>query len=153
MLLSLSARSADENPDRVEVGNKVSIEYTLTLDDGSTVDSTVGQAVVYRHGASQILAGLESELTGLTLNETKQFTLPPERGYGLVNPQLREEVETSMIPEESRKAGAQIVSSDPQGNTTLIRVHEVKGDKIVLDLNHPLAGQTLHFDVKVIGIE
>jgi FKBP-type peptidyl-prolyl cis-trans isomerase 2 len=137
----------------IEDGNQVSIEYTLTLDDGSTADSNVGEdPLVYRQGASQILPALEEAMAGASVGESRQVTLPPERGYGVRNAELLREVETSLLPEGTAKKGTRLVSQDPDGNRRLVEVHEVKGDRTVLDLNHPLAGQTLHFDVKVVEI-
>ena len=83
----------------------------------------------------------------------KAVTLTPEDGYGVVRPELEVETETEKIPEDGRHAGAMLMSKGPDGRPVMVRVKEVKGDKVVLDLNHPLAGQTLHFDVKILGIE
>ena len=58
-----------------------------------------------------------------------------------------------MIPEQARVVGARLVGRDQAGNETMVRVHEVHTDRIVLDHNHPLAGENLHFDVKVISVE
>lgn len=153
-LPAVGSRAQDKEAVVIEDGRKVSLEYTLTLDDGTQADSNVGgEPLVYQQGAEQILPALEDELAGMAVNESKQVTLPPEKGYGEVNPELRQSVDADVIPEEARHAGAQLVSEDREGHRRLIRVHEVKDDKIVLDLNHPLAGQTLHFDVKVLAIE
>jgi FKBP-type peptidyl-prolyl cis-trans isomerase 2 len=153
-LLSLSASQAQEESLVIEDGRKVSIEYTLTLDDGSKADSNVGgEPLVYQQGAQQILPALEQELAGLEVNDTKEVSLPPERGYGLANPELRQEVDAELIPEEARTEGTTLVSQDQAGNRRIVRVDKVIEDRIVLDLNHPLAGETLHFEVKVLGIE
>ena len=71
----------------VEEGRTVSIEYTLVLEDGTTADSNVGKdPLVYRQGGSQILPALEQALLGLEVDDTKEVTLPPEKGYGVVDP-------------------------------------------------------------------
>jgi len=138
----------------IEDGRTVSVEYTLKLDNGATAESNVGQEpLVYEHGAQQILPAFEREVAGMEVDETREFVLPPEQGYGPVNPELRQEVEATLVPEEARREGAQLVSEDPSGNRHRVRVHEVRDDTVVLDLNHPLAGQSLHFQVKVVGIE
>lgn len=148
------AEGEDAGPKVVEQGSQVSIEYTLKLDDGSEADGNVGGApLVYRQGGSQILPALEAELAGLKVNETRHVTLTPEQGYGVSNPELFQEVELERIPEDARKVGARLVSEDTSGNRRLVRVHEVKDEKVVLDFNHPLAGETLHFDVKIVAIE
>lgn len=152
---SLSTASADEEkPKVIEDGSKVSVEYTLSLDDGTKADSNVGgEPLVYQQGSSQILPAFESEVAGMKVDEAKQFTLAPAEGYGEVDPSLRQAVDADLVPEEGRHEGAQLVSEDPSGNRRVIRVHEVKGDQVVLDMNHPLAGETLHFDVKILAIE
>jgi FKBP-type peptidyl-prolyl cis-trans isomerase SlyD len=153
LLLTVAAH-AEEKAGPIDDGSRVSIEYTLTLDDGSTADSNVGQEpLVYTQGQQQILPALEDALTGLKAGDTKQVTLSPEQGYGEVRPDLEREVNTKQIPEDGRHAGATLMSRGPQGQAMVVRVKEVKGDKTVLDLNHPLAGQTLHFDVKIVSVE
>ena len=138
----------------IEKGRTVSIEYTLKLDDGTTADSNVGEApLVYQHGAKQILPALQREVAGMEVDQTREFVLSPEEGYGPLNSKLRTEIQADRVPEEARRGGAQLVSTDPSGNRRIVRVHEVREDTIVLDLNHPLAGESLHFQVKVVAIE
>jgi FKBP-type peptidyl-prolyl cis-trans isomerase SlyD len=154
LLLTTAARAEEEKGGPIEAGSRVSIEYTLTLDDGSTADSNVGQEpLVYTQGQDQILPALEEALAGLKAGDTKKVNLSPEQGYGEVRSDLEREVEASRIPEDGRHAGATLMSRGPQGQAMVVRVKEVKGDTVVLDLNHPLAGQNLHFDVKVVGVE
>ena len=138
----------------VEEGRTVSIEYTLVLEDGTTADSNVGKdPLVYRQGGSQILPALEQALLGLEVDDTKEVTLPPEKSYGVVDPDAFQKVEATAIPEDGRRVGAQLVSEDEAGNRRLVKVHEIHDDWIVLDLNHPLAGRTLRFDLKILAIE
>ena len=138
----------------IEEGSRVSIEYTLTLDDGTTADTNVGdEPLVYSQGHQEILPALEEALVGLEVGSTKKVTLTAEEGYGLVEPDGFQEVEPDMVPEDARTVGTMLVASDPDGNEQPIRVHEVGEDKIVLDFNHPLAGQALKFDIKIVAIE
>ncbi|MGH0035527.1 MAG: FKBP-type peptidyl-prolyl cis-trans isomerase [Myxococcota bacterium] len=138
----------------IENGNKVSVEYTLRLDDGSEADTNVGgDPLVFRQGSSEVLPAFEAQLAGMQVDETKEFTLSAAEGYGEFDPELRQEVEAEVVPEDGRHVGAQLISEDPSGNRRLIRVHEVRGDNLVLDMNHPLAGESLHFDVKILAIE
>lgn len=156
LLLPLTnARAQDEEESPVvEEGRQVSIEYTLSLEDGTTADTNVGgEPLVYEQGKEQILPALEEELQGLHVNDSKQVTLPPEKAYGPVNPEAFQEVEAENIPEDAREEGAMLVARDSAGNERPVRVHSVEEDKVVLDLNHPLAGETLTFEVKVVGIE
>jgi FKBP-type peptidyl-prolyl cis-trans isomerase 2 len=123
----------------VEDGKQVSIEYTLKLEDGSTADSNV--------------PALEAQLAGLKVDDTTHVKLSAEDGYGPVNPEAFQEVDSGQIPEEARTVGSVLVASDGAGQQRPVRVHEVREDKIVLDLNHPLAGETLIFDVKIVAID
>lgn len=149
-----AARAEDPKPASVEKGRKVSVEYTLTLEDGTTADTNVGGApLVYEQGAQQILPALEEALAGMKVSESRKVTLPPEKGYGAVVPELVQEVDVQTIPEEARHAGAQLAAEDVDGNRHFALVREVREEKIVVDMNHPLAGKTLIFDVKVVGIE
>ena len=135
----------------IEDGSIVSIEYKLTLDDGTEVDTNVGkEPLVYTQGEGQIIAGLEKEMIGLALGDTKTVEVSAEDGYGDVKPEALREVESDQVPEDARKEGALLMA---EGHGAPIRVHEVREDKIVLDFNHPLAGQSLNFDVKVISVE
>jgi FKBP-type peptidyl-prolyl cis-trans isomerase 2 len=132
----------------------IGIEYTIKLEDGTTVDSNVGgEPMLYSPGGGMILPALEDALKGLEKGESKQVTLSPEQAYGDVRPELEREIPTDKIPEDGRHAGALLMSEGPDGQTALVRVKEVKDDVILLDLNHPLAGQALTFDVKVLSIE
>jgi FKBP-type peptidyl-prolyl cis-trans isomerase 2 len=138
----------------VEDGKQVSIEYTLKLDDGSTADSNVGgEPLQYEQGAGRILPALEAQLAGLKVDDTTHVKLSAEDGYGPVNPEAFQEVDSGQIPEEARTVGSVLVASDGAGQQRPVRVHEVGEDKIVLDLNHPLAGETLIFDVKIVAID
>jgi FKBP-type peptidyl-prolyl cis-trans isomerase 2 len=160
--LSLSAARAEEpaaapaaaaGPAAVEQGAKVSIEYTLTV-DGETADTNVGgEPLVFEQGAHQILPALEEAMAGMKVAESRKVTLAPDKGYGPVDERLRQEVDPQQIPEDARFAGAQLAAEDEAGNRHFARVHEVREDKIVVDMNHPLAGKTLSFDVKVLAID
>ena len=154
LLAGTASTAEDETPTKIGEGSKVSIEYTLKLDDGSTADSNVGGApLVYEQGKGQILPSLEKELVGLGVNDTKTLKLSPEQGYGAVDPAAIQKVPASVIPEEARKPGAQLMAQDSQGQQRPVRVKAVEGDQVVVDMNHPLAGQTLHFDIKILAIE
>ncbi len=138
----------------IEEGSTVSIEYTLTLDDGETADTNVGgEALVYSQGQQEILPALEEALIGLEVGDTKKVVLTAEEGYGLVDPDGFQDVEPDLVPEDARTVGTMLVASDPEGNQQPIRVHEVGEDNLVLDFNHPLAGQALNFDIKIVAVE
>jgi len=134
-------------------GRTVLIEYTLTLDDGKVVDTNVnGKPLEFVQGSEQILPALEQALEGVGVNERKQVTLPPEKAYGPVDPAARQKIPIEKIPQDSREVGARLVAQDSAGRKHQLKVHEIKGDEAILDMNHPLAGETLHFEVRVLEI-
>lgn len=137
----------------IQEGSIVSIEYTLTDDSGSVIDTNVGkEPLTYIQGAGQIVKGLERELNGLKIGDRKKVAVKPEDGYGIPSEKALQEVARERIPAEAQKAGATLMSKAPDGRAVQLRVHEVKEKTVVIDFNHPLAGKTLHFDVKVKDI-
>lgn len=140
--------------DVITDGKRVSLEYTLTLEDKTTVGSNVGQEpLVYTQGNHEIIPGLERQLVGLKAGESKRIEVSPAEGYGEIDPNRKQEVPKDRVPEEARKVGARLTGQGPDGHLLFARVAEVKDNTIVLDLNHPLAGKKLIFDVKVLKIE
>lgn len=138
----------------IGTGRTVAMEYTLKLEDGQTVDTNVGgKPLVFEMGKQQILPALEQALAGLTVNDRKSITLSPEQGYGVPDPKALKPVPLSQLPLKAHKVGARLVVEDPEKNTHLARVHQIENNIAVLDLNHPLVGQTLHFDVRILDIK
>lgn len=155
LFISSSALHAQEAK-VITQGSKVSLEYTLAIDSGETIDSNAGQdedPLVYTQGNNEIIPALEEELNGLAEGDEKQVTLPPEQAYGQVDPEAFQEVPLEQIPEDARQEGQLLIMQDQQGNKQQIRVSEVRDSTALLDLNHPLAGKTLHFDVKVLEVQ
>jgi FKBP-type peptidyl-prolyl cis-trans isomerase SlyD len=131
-------------------GRKVDIEYTLTLDDGSTVQTNVGgPPLSFVAGDGQIIPGLETALEGKAARERVKVKIAPEDAYGPTDPKKIQEVPLDKIPEDARKVGTLLSA---QGIDGPIRVAEVRPDVVVLDFNHPLAGKALTFDVLVLSI-
>lgn len=139
----------------VAEGKKVSLEYTLKLEDGSVKDSNVGQApLVFTQGSGQIIPGLERELVGLKIGDTKEVVVQPEDGYGLARREAIRELPLDEIPEEARHPGAELHGMDPaSGRPIKAIVVEVKEKTAMVDFNHELAGKILFFTVKVLDIE
>jgi len=133
-----------------DTGKTVGFEYTLKLEDGTVVESNVGgSAFEFVTGEGQILPKLEEALSELGTDDTCSVTLKPEDAYGPVKDDAFREVPMDQIPEPARRVGTQLKADGYNG---VIRVHEVRNESIVLDFNHPLAGQTLTFDVRVLAI-
>lgn len=148
-----TSQVADTKPTVAE-GKLVSLQYTLTLDDQSVVESNVGdKPLTYTHGSRQLVPGLEKALEGMTAGDTKQVTVAPVDGYGEADPKALQEVQKQLIPPDALKVGTRLQGKTPSGRTVYPLVAEVKDETVVLDFNHPLAGKTLHFDIKVLDVQ
>ncbi len=136
---------------KIEKGNVVGIDYSLHLGDGQVVDrSDPGDPLTYLHGEGQIVPGLESALEGLAVGDTKQVVVAPGEGYGDHDPRGVQEVpRTAFPPDFKPEVGMELTAQGPQGEPVPFSIREVKLESVVIDLNHPLAGKTLHFDVTV----
>jgi FKBP-type peptidyl-prolyl cis-trans isomerase SlyD len=135
-------------------GQKVRLEYTVFLEDGTQIDTNVGEdPLVFVIGEHKVFPALEQALMGLQVGDSHQVLLPAEDAYGPVVPDAFREVDLDAVPEPYRFEGAVLGIQDPQGGVFPIRVHKIKDQKVVLDFNHPLAGRSLRFDVKVVGVE
>ena len=129
----------------------VSIDFRLHLGDGEAVDeSEPGEPLVYLQGHEEIVPGLEKALEGKSKGDTLQVTVTADEGYGAYDPDGVEEVPRTEFPEGLElQAGGVLSATDPEGDEVDFFIKEVKGDTVVVDFNHPLAGKTLHFDVTV----
>jgi len=135
-------------------GAVVHLEFTLRDTSGTVLDDNRGRPpLVFTFGRGQVIPGLERALAGMRVGEQRRITVPPEEGYGAVDPGAITEVPTDRVPPESRVVGARLVGQTRNGREVPVRVREIKEASVVLDLNHPLAGRTLVFDVRIILIE
>lgn len=138
---------------KVTSGKEVSIEYTLKLEDGTVLDTNVGgKPFTFVQGSHQIIPALEKAIEGMKVGQKKHVVVPPKDAYGEVDKNAFVEVPKEKVP-EGVKEGTYLQGTDPQGGKILVRVAEVKKDTVVLDFNHPLAGKTLYFDVKVLDVK
>lgn len=162
MSLSLNGICAQTEAKEVVEGEKVMIskgktikmDYVLTV-DGHKMDSSEGAGPLeYVHGEGKIIPGLEKELEGLIVGAQKTVMVFPEDGYGPVRPEAYQEVPKSEFPPDiPLKAGSMIGVGGPDGQQFPAVISEVKEEVIVLDLNHPLAGKELKFEVTIVDIQ
>ena len=139
---------------KVEKGLFVSVDYTGTLDNGDVFDSSKGrQPLEYQAGAGQMIAGFEAAVMGMALNESKTFTLSPEEAYGERDESRTYDFPKSNIPQGMEpQVGQTLMLSGPNGEQIPAQVARMDDEKVVFDLNHPLAGQSLTFEVEVVGL-
>ena len=140
----------------VEKGNKVSVEYVGTFEDGTVFDSSEqhGKPLEFEAGARQVIAGFDEAVLGMDVEEEKEFSLTPDQAYGEVNEELVQQVPKEQFPQDQElERGMMFMLKLPEGQQVPATVQEVADDAVTLDLNHPLAGKTLHFKIKVVAIE
>ncbi len=155
-VLATAAPAAEKTKDdrTVKDGMMVSVEYTLKGTDGKVIETSKGkEPIKYVHGQKMMIPGLEKELTGMKVGGEKHVTVKPEDAYGPVNKNAFQEVPKEKLPPNGLKVGAILAAKSPEGQVVPMRVHEIKEKTVVMDMNHPMAGKTLVFDIKVVDIQ
>ena len=138
----------------VKDGLMVSLDYTLKETDGKVIETSKGrEPLKYIHGQKMIPAGLERELGGMKVGGQKHVTVKPEDAYGKLDPKAMKEVPKDKVPANALKVGAVLAETRPDGTVVPLTVRQIKEKTVVMDMNHPMAGKTLVFDVKVVDIQ
>ena len=139
---------------KVENGLFISVHYKGTLENGEVFDTSEGRhPMEVEMGAGQVITGFEKALMGMAVNEKKNFTIEPEEAYGYRDESLTHAFARSEVPAEMDvKVGQTIALSSPEGQQVPAQIVEADDQKVVVDLNHPLAGKTLTFDIEVVDI-
>ena len=131
----------------------VRIDYVLKNDDGQIIDKSSDGQFNFLSGAKNIIPGLESALQGKTGGDELEVTIAPTEAYGEVDSARVQTVKREMFPEGvDIQVGAQFHGASPSGESIVVTVASIDGDDIVIDGNHALAGQTLHFAVTVVEV-
>ena len=142
-----------QNPIKVGEDTVVTLEYTLRV-NGEVVDSSEGiEPIQFIQGQGQIIQGLEDELYGMELGDTKEVFVEPGDGYGEVDPENFADIARDQFPPEiPLEVGIELELKDEEGDLMDARIVAVDSENVRLDFNHPLAGEQLHFVVKVVGL-
>ncbi|HJX30680.1 MAG TPA: peptidylprolyl isomerase [Thermodesulfobacteriota bacterium] len=140
--------------EKVENNMYVSVHYKGTLNNGEVFDSSEGRMPLeILMGGGQMIKGFENSLMGMALNEKKTFTLAPEDAYGLREEKLLHNFPLSEVPPSANPEVGQLIGlQTPDGRQVPAQIIKIDNENVVLDLNHPLAGQALTFDIEVVGI-
>lgn len=138
----------------IKEGCVVGLAYTLTNDKGEELDKAdMNEPFSYLHGVGQIVPGLEEALEGLLVGAKKKVKVSPEDGYGIVEEQLRTSATRAQFPDDADlHVGMRFAADVGGGQPIVFTVTQLDGDNISLDGNHPLAGETLNFDVEVLSV-
>ena len=133
----------------------VSLDYELKLANDEVIDSSEENAPLeYLHGYKNIIPGLENELTGMTIGEKKQVTVLPEQAYGVRDPESVAEYPRDTFPESLKLVVGEpiVMRYSESGESFQAYITEIHDETIMLDFNHPLAGETLFFKVKIADL-
>eukprot|EP00903_Cladosiphon_okamuranus_P000876 g874.t1 len=137
-----------------KTGDTVQLHYKGTLDDGSVFDSSEGrEPLEFTVGSGQIIPGLDRAIPGMKVGDEKTVRIEPEDAYGPHNPDARQAVPRTNIPENvPLEIGLQLQAQTDNGQMMTVTVVEISDEEVVLDANHPLAGKVLVFEIQITGI-
>lgn len=139
---------------KVEQHSVVSIHYVLTDENKTVLDSSEGQdPLTYLHGAGGLIPGLEKEILGKAIGDKFDVTVDPVEGYGELDESLVQKVPLEVFEGVDKvEPGMQFRTQAQDGSSQLITVTDIEGEEVTIDMNHPLAGVTLYFDIEITAI-
>lgn len=140
---------------KVREGDTISLHYTGSLDDGTVFDSSEGgQPLSFTVGSGEVIPGFDEGVRGMEVGEEKQITIPSDNAYGDYHEELVKVVPREAFPPDiTPEVGLSFELELPSGQSMPMRIIDVEGDEVTLDANHLLAGETLHFRVRLVSID
>ena len=140
---------------QVQGNETVKLHYTGKLNDGQVFDSSIQrEPLEVKLGEGRLIPGFEKGLVDMKVNDKKTITIPKEEAYGEVQKELFQKIPNENLPQEIKpEVGMGLVSQNPDGSERQLRVADVKDDFIIVDANHPLAGQDLTFELELLEIK
>ena len=140
-------------PQQVRQDVVVTIDYELKV-NGEIVDTSQGSSPIqFIQGQQNIIPGLEKELYGMEVGDTKEVVVPPQEAYGEIDPDNFADIPRDQFPPDiPLEPGVELELTDEEGDLVNARIESVSDSTVRLDFNHPLAGEELYFWVKVIGL-
>ncbi|MFT7114753.1 MAG: FKBP-type peptidyl-prolyl cis-trans isomerase 2 [Candidatus Azotimanducaceae bacterium] len=132
--------------------NTVKVHYTGKLNSGEIFDSSLErEPLEFTIGAGQMIPGFDAAVNGMEINEKKSITIPAEEAYGPRKEEMMQKVTKDQLPEDMKpEIGQTLVAGSPDGQEMHVIITEINDDNIVVDANHPLAGQELQFDIELV---
>ena len=139
---------------QVKTGDKVRVHYHGRLVNGETFDSSEGrQPLEFEVGSGMVIKGFDDGVTGMKVGEKKTINIPVENAYGEKNADMIIDYPKAQFPEHIElEVGTPLVMSSASGQQFQVKIAEVKEDVVILDANHPLAGEELIFDLELVEI-
>ena len=139
-----------------KTGDRVKIEYTGTLDDGTVFDSNIeqGSLLEFEVGGGQVIKGFDDAILRMQEGEEKQFSISPADAYGEHDPTLIQKLPKEIFPPDVELAAGLLFEAGlPTGEKVPATISSIEGEIVVVDLNHPLAGKRLNFKIKLSAIK
>lgn len=138
----------------VKSGDKIKVHYHGRLTSGETFDSSEGrEPLEFEVGSGMVIQGFDAGVTGMVVGEKKTINIPFMEAYGPRNPEMVIEMPKDRFPQDMElEMGMPLVMSDGQGQRFQVTIVEIKESSVMLDANHPLAGQDLIFDLELVEI-
>lgn len=154
-LLAAAPAGAADAPPEIADGRVVTLEYSVTDEAGALIDSSDDgkKPIVYTQGGGGVFPALQKALVGLAAGAEKTVRLSAKDAFGERDPAALVEVPKEKIPADGLQVGTLLAGEGADGKKLPVKVHEIKEKVVVLDTNHPLAGKTLVFHVKVASVE
>lgn len=139
---------------QAKIGDTVRVHYHGRLNDGTTFDSSEGrEPLQFKVGSGQVIKGFDNGVIGMNIGEKKTVNIPAAEAYGQPDEKNFLEYPKSDFPEGmTPEVGLELHVSDEQGNQYPVVISEIKGETVVLDANHPLAGKDLIFDIELVSV-
>src|SRR5690606_39789215 len=140
---------------QVQGNETVTLHYTGKLNDGQVFDSSLErEPLEVKLGEGHLIPGFEKGIVDMKVNDKKTFTIPKEEAYGEVQKELFQKIPNENLPPEIKpEVGMGLVSKNPDGSERQLRIADVKDGFIIVDANHPLAGQDLTFELELLEIK
>ena len=140
----------------VNEGQTVSLHYIGTFDDGTKFDSSRdrGQPLTFQVGSGQVIPGFDTAVRSMTVGETQDVRIEAAEAYGETNPEAFQDVPRAIFdPEMELVVDATVYGQQPDGSQMMARIVEFNDENVRLDLNHPLAGKPLNFNIELLTVE
>ena len=137
----------------IKKGDKIKVHYTGTFEDGKVFDTSEGKdPLEFTAGEGKVIKGFDEAVIGMKKDEEKEIKIESKDAYGDHNPQLIKKIMKDQLPKDKNpEKGMMLVIGTPDGQQIPAKITEVTDKDVTIDINHPLAGKNLNFNIKIIG--